>query len=81
MSLTVRYHWTTPLRLALVKAVEKREKLWKKYPVVTHNSDLRAKLWAEVADELTEQYGVLIDTEDMKKTWKNLKDNYWRIIK
>ncbi|VDM81574.1 unnamed protein product [Strongylus vulgaris] len=77
----VRYHWTSPLREALVRSVEKREKLWKKYPVISHDTDLRAKLWGEVADELSEQFGVLIDTEDMKKTWKNLKDNYWRIIK
>ncbi|RCN30744.1 hypothetical protein ANCCAN_23482 [Ancylostoma caninum] len=81
MSLTVRYHWTSPLREALAKSVEKREKLWKKFPVVSHDVDLRAKLWAEVAEELMEQFDVLIDTEDMKKTWKNLKDNYWRIIK
>ncbi|EYC01022.1 hypothetical protein Y032_0111g251 [Ancylostoma ceylanicum] len=81
MSLTVRYHWTSPLREALAKSVEKREKLWKKFPVVSHDADLRAKLWAEVAEELMEQFDVLIDTEDMKKTWKNLKDNYWRITK
>ncbi|VDL68775.1 unnamed protein product, partial [Nippostrongylus brasiliensis] len=59
----------------------KREKLWKKFPVVSHDTELRAALWAEVADELTEQFGVYIDTEEMKKTWKNLKDNYWRIRK
>ncbi|KHJ76853.1 hypothetical protein OESDEN_23527 [Oesophagostomum dentatum] len=81
MSLKVRYHWTTPLREALVKSVEKRETLWKKYPVVSHDIEMRAKLWGEVADELMEQFGILIDTEDMKKTWKNLKDNYWRITK
>lgn len=63
MSLTVRYHWTSPLREALAKSVEKREKLWKKFPVVSHDVDLRAKLWSEVADELMEQFGVLIDSK------------------
>lgn len=77
----VRYQWTGDLREALAASVEKREKLWKKFPVVSHDVELRAKLWAEVADELTEQFGVFIDTDDMKRTWKNLKDNYWRISK
>ncbi|KAK6057770.1 hypothetical protein COOONC_04671 [Cooperia oncophora] len=81
MSMKVRYQWTGDLREALAISVEKREKLWKKFPVVSHDTELRAKLWAEVADELTQQFGVLIDTDDMKKTWKNLKDNYWRITR
>ncbi|KAK6725812.1 hypothetical protein RB195_004248 [Necator americanus] len=81
MSLTVRYRWTTPLREALVKSVGKREKLWKKFPVVSHDMSARAKLWSEVAEELMQQFDVHIDTYDMKKTWKNLKDNYWRITK
>ncbi|PIO56022.1 hypothetical protein TELCIR_22584 [Teladorsagia circumcincta] len=81
MSLKVRYQWTGDLREALALNVEKREKLWKKVPVVSHDNELRAKLWAEVAQELTHQFGILINTEDMKKTWKNLKDNYWRITR
>ncbi|VDM52819.1 unnamed protein product [Angiostrongylus costaricensis] len=100
MSMKVRYYWTVPLREALAVSVEKREKLWKKFPCVSHDAELRAKLWAEVADELNEQFGVTIDSkkislvfanpfkefriiaaEDMKKTWKNLKDNYWRMMK
>ncbi|WKX88478.1 hypothetical protein Q1695_008259 [Nippostrongylus brasiliensis] len=81
MSLKLRLQWTADLREALAVSVMKREKLWKKFPVVSHDTELRAALWAEVADELTEQFGVYIDTEEMKKTWKNLKDNYWRIRK
>ncbi|VDO55482.1 unnamed protein product [Haemonchus placei] len=81
MSLKVRYQWTGDLREALAHSVKKREKLWKKVPVVSHDTELRAKLWAEVADELTQQFGIQVDTDDMKRTWKNLKDNYWRITR
>ncbi|XGW24223.1 hypothetical protein V3C99_005982 [Haemonchus contortus] len=81
MSLKVRYTWTGDLREALAHSVKKREKLWKKVPVVSHDTELRAKLWAEVADELTQQFGIQVDTDDMKRTWKNLKDNYWRITR
>uniref|UniRef100_A0A1I7XPL2 MADF domain-containing protein n=1 Tax=Heterorhabditis bacteriophora TaxID=37862 RepID=A0A1I7XPL2_HETBA len=72
MSLRVRYQWTTPLRECLAISVGK---------LVSHDLELRATLWGEVAQEIKERFGIVVDTDDMKKTWKNLKDNYLRMRK
>ncbi|KAL6731709.1 hypothetical protein Aduo_002544 [Ancylostoma duodenale] len=78
---TDRCQRKSSLREALIRSVEKRERLWEKIPEVGRDIDMKAKLWKEVVEELMEQFGVLIDVEDMKRIWKHLKGNYWRIVK
>ncbi|EYC01031.1 hypothetical protein Y032_0111g254 [Ancylostoma ceylanicum] len=63
-----RRPWTSRRRVALAKSVEKREKLWKKFPIVSHDIDLRRKLWAEVAEELNRKFGLPIDRTIVGKT-------------